>query len=122
MSRETRLNIAKAITAQLHVTEEAIDTALGEAAHLIESYVSSRRALRQSAMIAGEAHENTLKAMLALNAAQHHMTAAHKSLSRVQAQIGLAADAIIPPFDKPKDPNDPGNGGISNALTGLAAI
>ncbi len=114
MSKQTKINVAKALTAQLHVTEEAIDTALSEAAHLIEAYVSSRRAIRQSAMVAGEAHGFTLQAMMALNIAQGHMTSAHQALSRIQAQIGLAADDIIPPFDKPKDPNTPGNGGNSN--------
>lgn len=120
MSHTTKLNVAKSLTAQLHVTEEAIDTALSEAAHLIEAYISSRRAVRQSAMIAGEAHHETLQAMLALNAAQSHMTAAHKALSRIQAEIGIAAQEIIPPFDKPKDPNTPGNGGVTNARLGMA--
>ncbi len=115
MSHTTKVNVAKALTHQLHVTEEAIDTALSEAAHLIETYVSSRRAIRQSAQIGGDAHENTLRAMLALNSAQQYMTAAHQALSRVQAQVGLTAQEIIPPFDKPDDPNTPGNGGISNA-------
>ena len=115
MSHSTKVNVAKALTVQLHVTEEAIDTALSEAAQLIETYVSSRRAIRQSAQIGGEAHENTLRAMLALNSAQQYMTAAHQALSRIQAEIGLAVDDIIPPFDKPKDPNTPGNGGVTNA-------
>ena len=114
MSQTTKINVAKALTSQLHVTEEAIDTALAEAAHLIETYVTSRRAIRQSAMIACEAHDSTLKAMMALNAAQMHMREAHQALSRIQTQIGIRSDAIIPPFDKPDDPNHPGNGGISN--------
>lgn len=33
MSTEKKTNIAKALAAQLHVTEEAIDTALAEAAN-----------------------------------------------------------------------------------------
>ena len=112
MSQETKINVAKALTVQLHVTEEAIDTALSEAAHLIETYISSRRAVRMSTMISGDVHESTLKAMMALNAAQQHMTDAHRGLSLVQAQVGIRADAIIPPVDKP-DPKDPGNGGIT---------
>ena len=112
MSQETKINVAKALTVQLHVTEEAIDTALSEAAHLIETYISSRRAVRMSAMISGDVHESTLKAMMALNAAQQHMADAHRGLSLVQKQVGIRADAIIPPFDKP-DPKDPGNGGIT---------
>ncbi|MEI9902856.1 MAG: hypothetical protein WDN06_01900 [Asticcacaulis sp.] len=114
MSLQTKINVAKALTAQLHVTEEAIDTALSEAAHLVEAYISSRRAVRLAATAGGDVHENTLKAMLALHAAQAHMTAAHQGLTRVQGEIGLSKGAIIPPFDKPDDPNDPGNGGISN--------
>ena len=114
MSQDTKVNVAKALTVQLHVTEEAIDTALSEAAHLIEAYITSRRAVRMSAMISGDVHEHTLKAMMALNTAQQHMADAHRGLSLVQKQVGIRADAIIPPFDKP-DPKDPGNGGITNA-------
>ncbi len=112
MSKEKTINVAKALAAQLHATEEAIDTALSEAAHLIETYVTSRRAIRMSTVISGDVHENTIKAMMALNAAQQHMTAAHNGLTRVQKQVGIRADAIIPPYDKP-DPSDPGNGGIT---------
>lgn len=112
MSKEKTINVAKALTVQLHATEEAIDTALTEAAHLIETYVTSRRAIRMSTVISGDVHENTIKAMMALNTAQQHMTAAHNGLVRVQKQVGLSADAIIPPYDKP-DPDDPGNGGIT---------
>ncbi len=106
MSREKRLNVAKALTTQLRATEESIDTALTEAAHLIETYVTSRRAIRMSAVVGGEVHQNTLKAMLALNTAQQHMTAAHEGLKDVQGQVGLGSVAIVPPEDKP-DPKDP---------------
>ena len=109
MSKEKTINVAKALTVQLHATEEAIDTALSEAAHLIETYITSRRAIRMSATISGDVHENTLKAMMALNAAQQHMTAAHQGLTRVQKQLHIEAGAIIPPFDKPEDD------GISNS-------
>ena len=102
MSKERKINVAKALAAQLHVTEEAIDTALAEAANLIETYVTSRRAIRMSTIIGNDAHQNTLKAMLALSEAQQHMTAAHASLSVVQAQIGLGNVAILPAEDKPE--------------------
>ena len=112
MSKEKTINVAKALTVQLHATEEAIDTALSEAAHLIETYVTSRRAIRMSATISGEVHESTLKAMMALNAAQQHMTAAHQGLTRVQKQLHLEPDAIVPIYDKPPA-DDPGNGGVT---------
>ncbi|MDV6332825.1 hypothetical protein [Asticcacaulis sp. 201] len=102
-SLEKTINVAQALTAQLHVTEEAIDTALSEAAHLIEAYVASRRAIQVSTAITIDVHDHTLKAMTALNQAQHHMAAAHSSLTRVQKRVGLAPDAIIPPYDKPED-------------------
>jgi len=115
MSRERTINVAKALTVQLHATEEAIDTALSEAAHLIETYVNSRRAIRMSTIISGDVHENTLKAMLALNAAQQHMTAAHKSLTQVQAQLRLEPTAIGHSYEKPPS-DDQGNGGVTNRL------
>jgi hypothetical protein len=101
MSREKKINIAKALSAQLHVTEEAIDTALAEAANLIETYVTSRRAIRMSTIIGNDVHQNTLKAMMALSTAQQHMTAAHANLTLVQEQVGLGNVAILPADDKP---------------------
>ena len=101
MSKEKKTNIAKALASQLHVTEEAIDTALAEAANLIETYVMSRRAIHMSTIIGNDVHQNTLKAMMALSTAQQHMTAAHANLTLVQSQVGLGHVAILPAGDKP---------------------
>ena len=101
MSKERKTNIAKALASQLHVTEEAIDTALAEAANLIETYVTSRRAIRMSTIIGNDVHQNTLKAMMALSTAQQHMTAAHANLTLVQEQVALGHVAILPADDKP---------------------
>lgn len=101
MSKEKRINVAKALSAQLHATEEAIDTALAEAANLIEAYVTSRRAIRLSTIIGNDVHQSTLKAMMALSTAQQHMTAAHANLTLVQEQVGLGNVAILPADDKP---------------------
>ncbi|MGA9659137.1 MAG: hypothetical protein WBQ60_08570 [Asticcacaulis sp.] len=109
MSKEKKLSIAKGLSAQLHATEEAIDTAMAEAANLIETYVTSRRAIRMSTMIGNEVHQNTLKAMMALNSAQTYMTAAHENLTLVQTQVGLGAHAIMPATDKP-----PRGAGVDN--------
>ena len=40
MSIEKTASVARAVHAQLHITEEAIDTALVEAANLMEAYVT----------------------------------------------------------------------------------
>ena len=104
MSKERKINIAKALSSQLHATEEAIDTALAEAAQLIEAYVNSRRAIHMSTTIANDVHQNTLKAMMALNSAQQYMTGAHEGLGKIQIQVGLGDVAIIPVDDKPPPP------------------
>jgi hypothetical protein len=104
MSRDRKISIAKALSAQLHAAEEAIDTALSEAAQLIEVYISSRRAIHMSTIIANDVHQNTLKAMMALSSAQQFMTTAHGGLSKVQQQVGLSDVGTIPVGDKPKDP------------------
>lgn len=103
MSNVKTINVAKAVQVQIHATEEAIDTALGEAANLMEAYITSRRALRLSAMSSTDVHDNTLKAMQALNEAQRYMTAAHKGLSRIQKHIGIDPALMIPPYDKEDD-------------------
>lgn len=97
MRKERTLNVAKALAAQLHATEEAIDTALSEAAHLIDAYVTSRRAIHMSTMVPGKVHENTLKAMMSLNTAQQHMAAAHGELMRIQKRWNISAS--MNPFD-----------------------
>jgi len=102
MPNEKKISVAKGLTTQLHATEEAIDTALAEAAQLIETYVTARRAIRMSTIVGGDVHQHTLQAMLALNTAQQHMAAAHEGLVRVQQQIGLGATAVAPVIDKPK--------------------
>ena len=104
MSKEKKINIAKALAAQLHATEEAIDTALAEAANLIETYVTSRRAIHMSTIVGNDVHQNTLKAMMALSTAQAHMTAAHANLTLVQEQVGIGHVAILPAEDKPPKP------------------
>lgn len=104
MSKEKRVSVAKGLAAQLHHTEEAIDTALTEAAQLIEAYVTSRRAVRMSTIVGGDVHNNTLQAMLALNTAQQYMSAAHEGLVRVQGQAGIGHVAIVHPDDKPPPP------------------
>ncbi len=122
MSKERKINVAKALATQLHTAEEAIDTALSEAAHLIETYVTSRRAIRMSTVISGDVHQSTLQAMLALNTAQRHMTDAHEGLKTVQSQVGLGGVMVVPPNDKP-DPKhgDPNDGGITSAMAVGAA-
>ncbi|MBW8733488.1 MAG: hypothetical protein JF571_04110 [Asticcacaulis sp.] len=115
MRKERTLNVARALASQLHATEEAIDTALSEAAHLIEAYVTSRRAIHMSATLPGEVHENTLKAMLALNTAQQYMTAAHNELSRIQERVGITS--IVNPDDQ-KFPDNPGKSGITDSIAG----
>jgi len=113
MRKERTLNVAKALASQLHVTEEAIDTALSEAAHLIETYVTSRRAIHMSPVISGDVHENTLKAMIALTQAQQHMTAAHNGLSLIQGKIGLA-NAVVTPPNTGKDAPPPHDNGVTS--------
>lgn len=100
MSVEKTINVAKAVQVQVHATEEAIDTAMSEAANLIETYVTSRRALQLSTSRATEVTENTLKAMQALNEAQQYMTAAHIGLSRIRKHIGVPS-AVMPNRDSP---------------------
>ena len=106
MSNEKTISVARAVQVQIHAVEEAIDSALGEAANLIETYVTSRRALQLAAARSVDVHENTLKAMQALNEAQAHMAEAHRGLSRIRRHIGVPSEAMIPAFDteKPEEP------------------
>jgi len=112
MSKQRKINVAKALAVQLHATEEAIETALAEAAHLIEAYVNSRRAIRLSTVAVNEVYHNTLKAMQALNAAQARMTSAHHALAGLQVRIGLDDTMVTPVDDKPL-PGKTGDNGVT---------
>lgn len=101
MSKARKINVAKALTSQLHATEEAIDTALSQAANLVETYITSRRAVHVSTITGNNVHQSTLKAMMALAEAQKHMSEAHAELSVIGGNIGLDISAVLPGFDKP---------------------
>jgi hypothetical protein len=119
MSNEKAINVARAVQTQVHAAEEAIDTALGEAANLIETCVTSRRALQLCAARSTDIHENTLKAMLALNEAQTYMAEAHKGLSRIRRQIGVPA-AMMPLKDSPGSTPEEGASQPSGRLAAFA--
>ncbi|MDC7674943.1 hypothetical protein [Asticcacaulis machinosus] len=112
MSREHKITVAKGVTSQLHITEEAIDTALSEAAQLIESYVTSRRSIHMSTLMGNDVHEHTLKAMIALNTAQTHMGQAHEALKDIKNHIGLRTVAVGPILDKPEKDTTATQGGL----------
>ncbi|MFT3997893.1 MAG: hypothetical protein QM667_10845 [Asticcacaulis sp.] len=115
MSKEKKIGIARAVMTQLHASEEAIDTALSETAQLIETYVTSRRAIRMAPSLGPDVHRHTLEAMLALRQAQEKMSDAHTALRRVQTEVGLPPAAVVPINDKPEKEDD-GKSGVSDVL------
>jgi hypothetical protein len=119
MSTEKTINVARAVQVQIHAAEEAIDTALGEAAHLMETYITSRRALELSPARSTEINANTLKAMQALNEAQAYMAEAHRGLTRIRKHIGVPA-AVMPFEDSPtgeeKEPKNQPSGRLAARL------
>jgi len=115
MSKEKKAGIARAVMTQLHASEEAIDTALSETAQLIETYVTSRRAIRMTASLGPDVHRHTLDAMLSLRQAQERMSEAHSALRRVQDEVGLTPAAVVPINDKPEKESDKQEG-ISSRL------
>ena len=61
-----------------------------------------------AAMAGTGIHENTLKAMQALNEAQTYMTAAHKGLSRIEKRLNIPPHLAPNPYDKePEDSREP---------------
>ncbi|WP_157138899.1 hypothetical protein [Asticcacaulis biprosthecium] len=116
MSRETRVSVARSVTSQLHIAEEAIDSALTEAATLLENCITSRRTLRISTLVGTKVNDSTIKAMQALQDAQAHMADAHRELTRIQKQFRLEPAAHVPPYDPDKGPEGGGgDGGVTHA-------
>jgi len=120
MNTQTKkAGIARAVMTQLHASEEAIDTALSETAHLIETYVTSRRAIRVAASLGPDVHRHTLEAMLALRQAQERMSDAHTALRRVQDEVGLTPAAVVPINDKPEKDSDKQEGISSHLISAV---
>ena len=99
--KSKRLNIAKALASQLHVAEEAVDTAMQESANLVEACISSRRAVGVSTVVGTDVHKHVLLAMAKMNEAQSDLKLAHQSLSEIGESLGMP---ITVAFPLPKDP------------------
>ena len=117
MSREPRVSVARTVTSQLHIAEEAIDSALTEAAALLESCITARRTLRISTLVTTKVNDSTLRAMQALQDAQAHMADAHRELSVIQKQFRLEPSAHVPPYDPNKGPEGGGGSGGGAGVT-----
>lgn len=89
-----RLNAARAINAQLQITERAIDNAVTEAAALAACMPRARMEANIAAEVGHAALERSAAAFAALIRARGEIIAAHQELSTVKGSVGLGAMAL----------------------------
>jgi hypothetical protein len=99
--RETRRNAAQGVAERLLASEQGIDHALTLVASLNGHLPEARISAYLAAEVGHEAIELTSEAFTHLVRARTAMVKAHKSLARVQTDIGLEAFAFGGSYGKP---------------------
>jgi hypothetical protein len=87
--------IANRVATKLFATENAIDTAMVEAALLIESMVHARRDLGVSAVTAEVAQSRVAEAIAAISEARRAVIAAHGALAQAEAKLGIEERTVM---------------------------
>jgi uncharacterized coiled-coil DUF342 family protein len=81
--------VAQRVANKLNTTEEAVDTAMNEAAELMSEMLKARRELGLSTTFGDEAAAKMVEAMKALGEARTAMVAVHSELNEAQLRIGV---------------------------------
>lgn len=97
--------VAQRVAVKLYATENAVDTAMVEAAELMNEMVKARRELKLSATFGHEATEKLVEAIKALGEARTAMMAVHEEASEAQLRIGVRTrmDTPVKPLAIRKD-------------------
>lgn len=102
-----RLGAARQVAASLIVCENAIDQALQASSQLSSDMLAGRATAGLSALFGQDALEEAIHAQVALAEARRRVVEAHKKLSVVKHEIGLAAYAAGDGSEKPPMPELP---------------
>jgi hypothetical protein len=113
----SKIETVKGVANKLFATEAAVDTAMVQAAQLLESIVEGRKALNLSAVAAEAAQSRVAESIGALAEARRAVMAAHSSLQSLQRKMGVD-DADVGPLQKPDD----GDKGITSEVSSLRAV
>lgn len=102
-----RLGAARQVAASLLFCENAIDQALQASSKLSSDMLAGRAEAGLSALFGQDALEEAIQAQVSLAEARRRMVEAHKKLSVVKQEIGLAAYAAGDGSEKPPMPGAP---------------
>lgn len=81
--------VAQRVANKLNTVEEAVDTAMAEAAELMSEMLKARRELSLSTTFGDEAAAKLVEAMKALGEARTAMVGVHGQLNEAQLRIGV---------------------------------
>lgn len=100
-----RLGAARSVTTALLDTEDKIDAALAASSQLTVRMIAGRGSARLSALYGQDALEEVSAAQAELVQARRRIVEAHRKLSVVRDEIGLAHFAVGDEAPKPPMPN-----------------
>jgi len=81
--------VAQRVASKLSATEEAVDTAMAEAAELMSEMLKARRELGVSTVFGDDAAAKLVDAMKALGEARTAMVGVHGELNEAQLRLGI---------------------------------
>jgi len=81
--------VAQRVASKLSTTEEAVDTAMAEAAELMSEMLKARQDVQVSMVFADEAQAKLMEAMKALSEARSAMVSVHNELNEAKLRLGI---------------------------------
>lgn len=84
-----KIFVAQRVANKLNTTEEAVDTAMAEAAELMSEMLKARRELALSTTFGDEAAAKLVDAIKSLGEARTAMVGVHSELNEAQLRIGI---------------------------------
>ncbi len=97
-----RIEVIASVAGELHASEAAIDTAITQAATLVQSMIGARTALSLSPVSAAGSQAKAMEAIAALGVAREAIIACHAEMQKDHRRLGWGT-YNAGPMNKPND-------------------
>ncbi|MDI1281940.1 MAG: hypothetical protein ACI9YM_001520 [Brevundimonas sp.] len=118
-----RDQVIASVAGELHATEAALDSAIVQAATLVQSMIGARTELSLSPVTAAASQAKAMETIAALSAAREAIVACHAELQKDHRRMGWGTYAFGI-LDKPPEtqPAPPATNNVAPAPTHLRAV
>lgn len=96
--------VAQRVAQKVWTAEDAVDTAMVQAAELMTAIMAARQELKVSAEVTDKATTELAAAISALGQARTSLIAAHGELAEAKLRVGIRTK-MVGMYDKPPRPN-----------------